>query len=432
MIPHYPGAGTIRANSEGERRVYLSLSDRPKGSSPDGRRVRVSSVVWTLGFVSLLTDISSESVAAILPVYLTSVVGLSMIAYGFVDGLYQGVSAVVRIGGGWAADRYDRPKPVAVVGYGLSAVAKVGLLFASGMASVSAVVSADRIGKGIRTAPRDAMISAATPTAHLGRAFGVHRSLDTVGAAIGPLLAFLILWAIPGGYRTVTVVSLAFALTGVALLVLLVPRQSLRARGNGQRTPFRWRDLADRRLVRLLVVVSVLGLLTVGDGFLYLALLDRSDFAATWFPLLYVGTNVAYLSLAVPLGRLADRVGRARMLALGHLALLAAYGCAAVPAGAAWPTLVTLLLLGVFYAATDGVTAAVAGRMVAASARASGIAAAQTCVALARLVCSSVFGVLWYAVGARSALAIMGVGLIVAIPAAFVALRGLDPQEETA
>lgn len=410
--------------------MYLSLSDRPKGDDARSRRVRVSSVVWTLGFVSLLTDISSESVAAILPLYLTSAVGLSTIGYGFVDGLYQGVSAIVRIGGGWAADRYDRPKPVAVVGYGLSAVARVGMLFATGMASISAVVSADRIGKGIRTAPRDAMISAATPTAHLGRAFGVHRTLDTVGAAIGPLLAFVILWAIPDGYRTVFVVSFAFAVVGVALLVLLVPGGGLRTAGQRLSAPFRWRDLGDRRLLRLLVVVSVLGVLTVGDGFLYLALQDRSDFAATWFPLLYVGTNVAYLSLAVPIGRIADRVGRAKTLALGHVALLAAYAGAALPTAAAWPTVVTLLLLGLFYAATDGVTAAVAGQLVAESARASGIAAAQTCVALARMACSIGFGVLWYAVGPRSALLVMGAGLLVAIPLAYLMLRTLDVRAE--
>ena len=130
---------------------------------------RVSSVVVSLGIVSMFTDISSESVSAILPLYITGVLGLSTVAYGFIDGLYQGVSAIVRIAGGWAADRGDQPKWIAFFGYGIAAIARVGLLFASGFAAITAIVAVDRIGKGIRTAPRDALISASSTPANLGR-----------------------------------------------------------------------------------------------------------------------------------------------------------------------------------------------------------------------------------------------------------------------
>ena len=187
--------------------MYLSLRDRPartEAASPEearavraAKRGRVSSVVITLGVVSLLTDISSESVAAVLPLYLTTALGLSTLAYGFVDGLMQGASALVRIAGGWAADKGDHPKWVAVVGYGLSAITRGVLLVASSFGAVVAIVAVDRIGKGIRTAPRDAMITASSDPRTLGRSFGVHRTLDTVGAALGPLLAFVVLWADP-------------------------------------------------------------------------------------------------------------------------------------------------------------------------------------------------------------------------------------------
>ncbi len=305
--------------------MYITLRDRPgRGPGRGGDRAKVSRVVLALGMVSLLTDVSSESVAAILPLYLTAVVGLSPVAYGFIDGLYQGVSALVRVGGGWASDRSGRPKWVAVLGYGLSAVARVFLLFASAAGSIAIVVSADRIGKGIRTAPRDAMISSVTSTDHLGKAFGVHRTLDTLGAAIGPLLAFAVLALVPDGYRTVMAISLAFAVVGVALLVLLVPDVRRTSAPDQPPAPsFRWRDLADPRLRPLLVVAGGLGLLTIGDGFIYLVLLEQGGFGAQWFPLLYVGTNIAYLTLAVPLGSAADRLGRARVLVLGHLALVA-------------------------------------------------------------------------------------------------------------
>lgn len=407
--------------------MYITLSDRPSTSrrTSDGRRRRVAPVVITLGFVSLVTDISSESVSAILPLYLTASLGLSAISYGFIDALYQGVSALVRIGGGWAADRGGHPKWVALLGYGLSAVARFFLLFSTGLAAISAVISADRVGKGLRTAPRDAMISAATPEESLGFAFGVHRALDTTGAVIGPIIAFVVLWWIPDGYLTVMVISLGFAVLGVALLGLLVPdRTSIEPRP--ARTAVRWRDVASPGLIRLLVVAGGLGLLTVGDGFIYLALLDRGGFAAHWFPLLYVGTNLAYLSLAIPIGRLADREGRAKVLIWGHGALLAAYAAVALPWNIVASTVVALLLLGTFYAATDGVIAALAGQLVPPAVRASGIASAQTVVALARMGSSAAFGTLWFVFGPEVALGLVALALLVALPFALSAVRRLD------
>jgi MFS family permease len=435
--------------------MYLSLSDRPAASQrrAKGRtrgRTRVARTVLVLGVVSLLTDVSSESVSAILPLYLTTVLGLSTIAYGFVDGLYQGVSALVRIAGGAIADRTGRPRSVAVAGYGLSMVARVFLPFAGGAAAISGLISADRVGKGLRTAPRDAMISAVSDPDHLGRSFGVHRALDTVGAAIGPLLAFGILWAIPDGYRSVLVVSLGFAILGVVVLVLFVPADTGVAgtagdeadASGGSAPPAssalsstsvapdtrsaqrpRWRQALTAPMARLLAVAGVLALLTVGDGFIYLALLDRTDATAHWFPVLYVGTNIAYLTLAVPLGRLADRVGRARVLVLGHIPLAGAYLAACTATGLGG-TVLALVLLGTFYASTDGVLAAVASRTVPAELRTSGIALAQTVVAVARMGASIGFGILWFAWGPQHALVLVAAAVTAAVVAGSVALRG--------
>lgn len=445
--------------------MYLSLRDRPTRQDPASpeearatkaaKRTRVSSVVVTLGIVSMLTDISSESVAAVLPLYLTTALGMSTLAYGFVDGLMQGASALVRIAGGWAADRGDHPKWVAVVGYGLSAVTRAILLVASTFGAVTAVVAIDRVGKGIRTAPRDAMIAASSDPRTLGRAFGVHRALDTVGAALGPLIAFLVLWAIPDGYRTVFVISFGAAVIGLAALVMLVP--DLRPRRAAWLTkhrtreerklpkckgctcdiaglepagrPFSWKFLAEPGLRRLFVTAGVLALLTVGDGFIYLSLQARDGFATQWFPLLYVGTNIAYMSLALPIGKLADRIGRARVFVWGHGALAAAYVCAGVATVSTASTLAALLLLGVFYAATDGVLAALAGRRAAPSARASAIGTAQTVVAVARMASSALFGLLWYTVGRGPAILSVAVVLACAIPVAWFAVRGLDAPE---
>ncbi|WP_328853409.1 MFS transporter [Micromonospora globbae] len=410
--------------------MYVSVRDRPAGpdEAPGRRSRRVATTVVLLGVVSLLTDVSSEMVSAVLPLYLTAEIGIGLLAYGFVDGVYQGVSAFVRILGGVAGDRGRRPKWVAALGYGISAVSRPLMLAANGMAAVTAVVTADRLGKGLRTAPRDALIADASPPGALGRSFGVHRALDTLGAAIGPIAAFALLAALPRAYDAVFVVSFAVALVGLAVLVLFVPDRRVGAGTARPAVREVLRAAAGPRLRRTLLAAGLLGVLTVGDGFLYLSLQHRDDFAAMLFPLLYVGTNVAYLALAVPLGRLADRIGRARMLVAGHVALLLAYLCAAGSAGGPVWTVHTLVLLGTFYAASDGVLAALVSRLVPAHAKGTGIAAAQTVVVLARFASSVAFGALWVAAGRQPALLGFAVALALAIPAAGWLLRRVEEE----
>lgn len=402
----------------------------PAGKRPAGVRT-VSSTVITLGIVSMLTDISSESVSAILPLYVTGILGLSTIAFGLLDGVYQGVSALVRIGAGYTSDRVDQPKWVAFSGYALAAVARVGLLAWTGFGALTAVLTADRIGKGIRTAPRDALITTASDPQRLGAAFGVHRMLDNIGAALGPLIAFVILLVIPDGFSTVFVASLAFAVMGVVLLALVVPnlrtRAAARAAGGGAEVRRRpsWRAVTRGPMRRVLAAAGILGLLTVGDGFVYLLLQARSDFAAQWFPLLYVGTNVAFLALAVPLGRLADRVGRTRVFVVGHVGLLAAYVLAVLPMSDIVATIGCLAFLGAFYAATDGVLSALVSQLSTAETRGTALGAAQTVVAIARFFSAAGFGLLWFALGREVAMLAVAAVLVIALPAVALLLRPL-------
>jgi MFS family permease len=172
----------------------------------------------------------------------------------------------------------------------------------------------------------------------------------------------------------------------------------------------------------------LLALLTVGDGFIYLVLQDRDSFAVQWSPLLYVGANVIYLILAVPLGRLADRWGRVRVFLCGHVALLACYLLAAAPFGGLGITVACLMLLGLFYAATDGVLAALASRLVSPDKAATGIGSAQTVVALCRMASSAGFGVLWFAVGAAPAMVTVSVAQAAAQVATAVLMRTSQKQ----
>ncbi|HEX7299540.1 MAG TPA: MFS transporter, partial [Solirubrobacteraceae bacterium] len=196
---------------------------KAKGAERISVRRHVRRTVLLLGTTSLLTDISSEMVSSILGIYMVFALGATPLQFGIVDGIYQGATAFVRLLAGVASDRKGRHKPIAAIGYGVSALCKLGLVLAgSSVAAIYAVVYADRVGKGIRTAPRDALISLSAHPKALGAAFGVHRAMDTAGAMLGPLLAFGLLTAAPRRYDTVWVVSFCFAVVGLAVITLLV------------------------------------------------------------------------------------------------------------------------------------------------------------------------------------------------------------------
>ncbi|MEU9292904.1 MFS transporter [Streptomyces sp. NPDC048266] len=412
--------------------MYLATTGRRDAPpTPSGVRRRVPGTVLALGAVSLVTDVSSEMVTAVLPLYLVLGLGLSPLQFGLLDGLSTGATALVRLLGGAAADRGGRHKQVGGLGYALSACSRLGLLLAGGATGwIATSLAADRLGKGVRTAPRDALITLHSPPEDLGRAFGTHRAMDTTGALLGPLAAFALLWATADAYDAVFAVSFCVGAFGVLLWLLLVPgrRESPegttrpttpapRARGGlltGPRSP------AYRRIV---LCAALLGAATVGDSFLYLLLQRRLAFDAGWFPLLPLGAAVVYLLLAVPAGRLADRVGRRRPLLYGHGALLLAYALLLTPLPDTAVLLGVLALLGVFYAATDGVLMALAGPFLTEGRQAGGLALVQTAQVLARLGAAVAFGAVWTASGPETAL----VAALLALTAALCCAARLLP-----
>lgn len=373
--------------------MYLASVDRPAIRKAG----RIAGTVVALGAVSLVTDISSEMVTAVLPLYLVAGLGLGPAGYGIVDGLYTGATALLRLAGGVVADRVRRRKLIAGLGYGMSAAAKAGLLAAGGsLAGIGAAIVADRAGKGLRTAPRDALITLATPPADLSRAFGVHRAMDSAGAFTGPLVALAVLAASGQAFDAVFVTSGCVAAIGVLILVLFVRDHRSPAPPATPVTVRHASGLLRLRPVRTLLAGAILlGLSTIGDGFVYLLLQRREAMATGWFPLLAVGTSLAYLLLAVPMGALADRVGRTRVLLGGYAALVAVYAVLTTRWAGPGALLTVLFLYGLFYACTDGVLMAVAGPLLPADLRATGLALIQTGQALAYLVSSVLFGLAW-------------------------------------
>jgi MFS family permease len=402
----------------------------PSSVLPRPRRSLIPSVprtVLALGLTSLFTDVSAEMVSTILPLYFIVYLGLSPIEFGLVDGLYQGAGALVRVASGFAADRMRRAKEVAFIGYAISALCKLGLLAAGGSAAMTAVVIADRTGKGMRTAPRDALISLGVPREQLATAFGVHRALDSFGAMLGPLIAFGLLTLVPGAFDAVFVVSFCFALIGLGVLGLFVEQGRPRRRVTRPQEAPSLRAalglLADPRFRGLTIAGTVLSLLTISDGFMFLVLQQNMQLATGFFPLLFVATSLVYFALALPVGRLADRFGRTWVY-LGGYALVPC--CLAtlllLPAGPA--AALVLLMFGGYYAATDGVLMALGSALLPESLRGTGLGLLTTATSSARLVSSVLFGAVWTWWGMQTSLLVFGIGMVASVAvAAFILNR---------
>ena len=393
-----------------------------------GVAVRVSRTVIFLGLTSMFTDISSEMVAAILPIYLIYSLGLTPLQFGVIDGVQQGAASLVRVVSGFTADRFGRYKETAVLGYGLSAACRVGLLVVGrSWALLGAIVFVDRTGKGIRTAPRDALISLSSPPEQLGTAFGVHRALDTVGAVVGPLIAFGLLVMIPQGFHSIFFVSFCFALIGLAILVLFVHNPAKTVDEEEKVDPPTMRSVAQLlavpKFAAVIVAAAALALATMSDGFVYLGLQKNLGFGIHDIPLLYVATSLVYMLLSVPVGYIADRIGFRRVFVLGYLLLLVVYGALVVPGLGTAASILVIVAFGTYYAATDGILAALASTMLPADLRATGLSLVTTATSLARLLASVIFGALWMVIGVHSAVCVFAVGVVVSACFAAVVLR---------
>ena len=378
--------------------------------------------VWLLGLTSLVTDVSSEMVTSVLPVYLMFQLHLSPASYGLVEGLQQGGASLARVASGLLTDRFRRYKQVAAGGYLASAFCRIGLLLVGTSPGGIAIITAfDRLGKGARTSPRDALISLRVPPHGLAAAFGVHRTLDTVGAMLGPFLAFALLRWTHDDYSVVFVVSFAVALIGVAILVAFVSDPD-RAHSPTARPPRVGDGLltGEPSLRAVALCAGILGLATIGDGLVYLALQQQTGLAASWLPLLYVATPGAFALCALPFGWIADRAGRSVVVVGGYVALLALYLVLLAPVSHTTMAILVVLLLGAYYAATDGVLPALASGVSPEAVRATGLSVVGACHDVGRLIASWVFGWIWSRGAVDQALIVSvistAVALLVAAP----------------
>lgn len=290
--------------------------------NPGAHRAPLPAQVWALGVVSLLTDVSSELVHALLPLLLVGTLGVSMLMLGLIEGLAEGTASIVKLFAGALSDRFRRRKPLIVVGYGLSALTKLVFPLAGSAGTVLGARLADRIGKGIRGAPRDALIADVTPMAQRGAAYGLRQSLDTIGAVIGPLLALgLMAWL--GVVQHALWFAAVPGLLAVCVLWWFVREPEVHEPTPGKRFSLReWRSL-DRNLWWVLGLAVLIGLARFGEGFLVIHGRDVG-LGESRAPLTLVLMSLVFTLLAFPAGMLADRWSRTRLLGLSVLLLLAA------------------------------------------------------------------------------------------------------------
>jgi MFS family permease len=362
--------------------------------------------IWILSITSLLTDVSSEMLANLLPLFLANVLGVRTVYIGLIEGVAETTASLFKLVSGAISDRLQKRKALAVAGYGLSSLVKPLLFFANSWVWVLGVRFADRLGKGIRTAPRDALIAASIQPAQRGLAFGLHRAADTAGAFLGIGIAALIIWANPSPdglltrpiFQTVVLASIIPAFLAVIILALggrdIHPAHDAAAGGTVAQTPA---GRLDRRFYFFLAAVILFTLGNSSDAFIILRAQERGLPVGLVLVML-LSFNLVYSLLSGPAGVLSDRVGRRRVIIAGWLLYALIYlGLAAAQNGMqVW---VLFALYGVFYALTEGASKAYVADLIPPELRGTAYGLFHGAVGLAALPASLVAGLLWQGAG---------------------------------
>lgn len=355
--------------------------------------------VWALGFVSLLMDISSEMVHSLLPLFMVGTLGASALMVGIIEGVAEATALIVKVFSGALSDYLGKRKGLAVLGYTMGALSKPLFALASGSGLVLGARFIDRIGKGIRGAPRDALIADLAPAGMRGAAFGLRQSLDTVGAFLGPLLAvgLMLLWS--NDFRAVFWVALIPGLLSVAVLVLGV-REPPAAPDHRRSNPVTRANLArmGRDYWWVVAIGAAFTLARFSEAFLVLRA-EQAGIALALVPLVMVAMNIVYAASAYPFGQLSDRISHTLLLVLGLLVLVAADLVLALP-----PTPLTLLsgvaLWGIHMGMTQGLLAAMVADAAPADLRGTAFGFFNLMSGLAMLAASVIAGLLWDSLGA--------------------------------
>lgn len=352
-----------------------------------------------LGLVSFFSDISSEMVYPIIPLYLTSVFGATPALVGLIEGVAESLASLLKVFSGYITDKYKNKKPIAFIGYVTGLIYKVALILACSWVGVLGARVIDRVGKGIRTAPRDVMVSESVESGHAGQAFGIHKALDMAGSAVGIGISYLLLSLARGSFNYKRLFLISMIPVFLGLLMFLFVKEKKEARTFKAREPF-WKNVKalDGQLKLYLLVTFLFTLGNSSNAFLLLRA-KSTGFTDTSVILLYFLYNVAASLLAIPMGRRSDRVGRKQLLVAGYFVFAAVYlGFAFAPDKASMIGL--FLLYGVYTAMITGVERAFIAEISPPELKGTMLGLQSTVVGIALLPASAIAGVLWTAFGA--------------------------------
>jgi len=390
----------------------------PSGNPLD--RFGLSRPVWLLGWVSFFTDTASEMIYPLLPLFLTRTLGAGAMSLGVIEGVAEGANSVLKIVSGWLADRTGQPKRLVLAGYGLSSLTRPVIAFVTAWPQVLALRFTDRLGKGIRSSPRDALLARFAPDKTRGRVYGFHRAMDHAGAVAGPLIATAYLYFHPEAYRSLFMWTLV---PGIIVIVLIsrLPNQTTRApeaplappappapeaplapEAPSARPALRApRAPLAPRFWRAMAVIALFALGNASDAFILLRLSDLGV-AAVWIPVIWSGLHVVKMTSSVLGGVLSDRFGRRAMIGLGYLWYAAIY------AGFAWVTslpavIAIFLAYGVYFGLTEGVEKAWVADLSPVESRGLAFGVYNAVLGGGGLAASLVFGAIWTRVSPQAA-----------------------------
>jgi len=380
--------------------VLTALTPAQGASSPmpNTRKIfGLSKNVFVAGLVSLFMDISSEMIYPVLPLFMANVLGLNKSVIGLIEGTAEATASIVKVFSGYLSDRLGNRKWLMFAGYGISTLSRPVLALAGGWHHVFGYRLMDRFGKGVRTSPRDAIIAESTEATHLGRAFGFHRAMDTVGAAIGPLIAFGVIALFSDGYRPVFWLSIIPGIVAVLLIVFFIkektkdrPKTEHAARVDRPRLTLKHFDW---RFKVFVAIAAIFALGNSSDAFLILRA-EQLGVPIVLIPIVYLIFNLVDVAAAATAGVAADRFGKKRLI-LSGFALFAVlyYGFAvATTAGHVW---VLFACYGVFMGLTEGIQKAYLSTIIPADFKATGFGVYHTVIGLATLPASLIAGWLW-------------------------------------
>lgn len=390
------------------------------GTDPAGNpldRFGLSRPVWLLGWVSFFTDMASEMIYPLLPLFLTRTLGAGAMSLGVIEGVAEGANSALKVLSGWLTDRSGQPKKLVFFGYGVSSAVRPLIALVTAWPQVLALRFTDRLGKGIRTSPRDAMLARFAPAETRGRVYGFHRAMDHAGAVAGPLVATIYLYFYPEAYRSLFTWTLVPGII-VVLLILRLPNTSTRDRsrsaahsadgpvvrpapGSGEGIPAPRSSRLPPRFYLAMSVIFLFALGNASDAFILLRLNDLGV-APVWIPLLWSGLHVVKMTSSVVGGAMSDRFGRRTMIVVGYLWYAAIYGAFAWSSSPG-VVIAVFIAYGLYFGFTEGVEKAWVADLAPAASRGMAFGIYNAALGAGGLAASLIFGAIWTRVSPAAA-----------------------------